>query len=255
MAAQQYRLMTYGQQMGIGVAGSLQVQLAAVAKTNGPNAPYCIANELICAELGRFLRLPIPPCGIVRTANALQPVWFASMDFNLTGNTLPPVDPARCYAALPRESAGLLLFDILTANCDRHRGNFAVDHSTSPPAMSVFDHSHALFGYVAGGGRGRLQDLRDRLGCSGGSRTGPNRHCMLDVVSADTEFGGWRERIAALPDFFIEGLCRDTAELGVTTEEVEEAIGFLKHRRDNLSVIIQNHRAEFRAIQQWSLFP
>lgn len=254
MAAQPYRLVTVGQQMGIGVAGSMQVQLGAVGKANGPAAPYCIPNEMICAELGRFLRLPIPPWGIVRTAPT-APVWFASMDFNLAGNSLPPVDPVQCHTALPRESVGLLLFDILVANCDRHRGNFAVDYLTTPPVMSVFDHSHALFGYVAGNGQGRLQELRDRLGCSGGSRTGPNRHCMLDVISGDNDFAGWVGRIRALPDFFIEEVCRDAGEFGLNPGEVNEASSFLKHRRDNLMAIVQSHKTEFTAIQQWSLFP
>jgi len=91
MAAQQYRLMTVGPQMGIGVAGSYQVTLNAVAKQNGPNAPYCIANELICAELGRLLRLPIPPCGIVRSSPTAPPA-FATMAFNLSGTSLPPIE-------------------------------------------------------------------------------------------------------------------------------------------------------------------
>lgn len=47
--------------------------------------------------------------------------WFASLDFNLTGITLLPVDVTQCVNLLPELSAGLLLFDILIANCDRHQ--------------------------------------------------------------------------------------------------------------------------------------
>jgi len=152
-------------------------------------------------------------------------------------------------------SAGLLLFDILIANCDRHRGNFAVDFFATPATMSVFDHSHALFGYTAGDGCGRLRELRDRLACSGGTLTAANRHCMLDVIACDNDFAEWVERIQAIPDFFIEELCRDAAEFGLTTEEVNEAIGFLKHRRNTLPAIVQTNRAEFTGIRIWSLHP
>ena len=32
-------------------------------------SPYCVANESICAELGRFIDLPIPPYAITRTVS------------------------------------------------------------------------------------------------------------------------------------------------------------------------------------------
>jgi hypothetical protein len=168
MPVHPYRLISLDRQMGMGVAGAMEITISAVAKSNGPNAPYCVPNELICAELGRFLRLPIPPCGIVSRRQAAHPPMFASMDFNLTGNSLPPIDTQKCLSELPKECAGLLLFDILVGNCDRHRGNLAVDFSTRPPRMSIFDHSHALFGYEGGEGENRLKVLRDRLAISGG---------------------------------------------------------------------------------------
>lgn len=255
MAIGQYRVVSFDKHMQVGVAGAMQVTVSAVAKTNGPSAPYAMPNELICAELARFIRLPVPPSGIVRPSQPGQPLWFASMDFNLTGNSLPPVDLTRCWADLPNLSTGLLLFDILVANCDRHRGNFAVDWGVSPPQMSVFDHSHALFGYQTGQGVTRLADLKTRLGASGGSRTGANRHCLLDVVSTDDYFGEWIERIKALPDFLIDGLCQDAIELGASNSEADAAADFLKYRRDSLSTIIRDHRAEFSSISQWRLLP
>ena len=192
MAQGRYRILSFDRQMGIGVAGSWQVRISAVAKCNGPSVPYCIPNELICAELGRVIGLPIPPAGVIHAPSAAVALWFASLDFNLTGNTLPPVDPVQCCARLPDLSTGLLLFDIWVANCDRHAGNFSVDSLAQPVQMSVFDHSHALFGYNAGQGEARLLDLRERLGVSGGSHTRGSRHCLLDVLPTDgTSGNGW----------------------------------------------------------------
>ncbi len=154
-------MLAFDRQLGIGVAGSSHVSTSAVAKCNGNNAPYCVPNELIASEIGRFLRLPLPPAGILDVpkppAAMPQRHWFASLDFNLVGNALPPVECARCVAELPDLSAGLLLFDILIGNCDRHPGNFSVDFlAVNGPQMNIFDHSHALFGYIAGQGAARV---------------------------------------------------------------------------------------------------
>ena len=86
MTTTNYRLLAYGRQVGIGVAGASYVTLSAVAKTNCSAAPYCVPNELICGELGRTLRLPVPPLGvIIRPGDS---PLIASLDFNLTGNSL-----------------------------------------------------------------------------------------------------------------------------------------------------------------------
>ena len=251
-----YRIEALGRQLGIGAAGARYVQLSAVAKDNS-QAPYCIPNELICGELGRFLRLPVPPVGIVSQASGAP--LFASLDFNLTGNSLPPVNVAQCVQQLPRLSAGLVLFDIWVANCDRHPENFSVDFLSNPPQMNVFDHSHAFFGYAVGGGEARLVALQDRLGISWTTNnavdSGQHRHCLLDVVNSDNEFAFWINRILAVPDFYIEEICRDAQPYGLTTQETNAAIHFLKTRRNNLETIIRDNRAEFTAIMNWSLLP
>jgi hypothetical protein len=257
MADRFYKIESLGRQLGIGVAGSRYVSLSAIAKENVPNAPYCVPNELICCELGRFIGLPVPPGAMVSQATGGS--LFASLDFNLTANTLPPVDVAGCVKGLPLLSAGLLLFDIWVANLDRHPGNFAVDFLATPPEMNVFDHSHALFGYSAGDGENRLKLLTDRLGVSWSTNapvdSGKHRHCLLDTVSSDGDFGFWIERISATPDFFIRDVCGRATSHGATADEIDAAIAFLIHRRNDMKTIVRLHQAEFTAIKTWSLFP
>lgn len=249
-----YRIIAFGRQLGIGVAGSQFASISAVAKCNSDAAPYCIPNELICSEIARFLCLPVPPAGIIHAPEASPTDWFASLDFNLTGDALPPIDPVRCAAELADLSTGLLLFDILVANCDRHRGNLSANFLVDPPEMNVFDHSHALFGFVESQGMQRLIGLRERLGVSGGSQTRGNRHCLLDALTADEHFGKWLERISLLPDFLIEDVCNQAVGFGIDANEAGAAMDFIRHRRDRLSRIVDDNRSEFRGIQQWSLF-
>ncbi len=254
MTLRRFDLVGFGPALGVGVTGARYVRLQAVAKTNGPDAPYCLPNEIVCAELGRFLRLPVPPCALVRPPGPGHPVWFASLDFNLTGESLPPVDPGQCYAALPRECAGVLLFDLLVANGDRHAENLAADYSAKPARLAVFDHSHALFGATAGGGVERLAGLRGRLGMSGGAFSRGDRHCLLDTLTDDKDFAGWLERIRCIPDFLIDELTEDVGGYGVAPGERQAVREFLRLRRESLPEILQNYRTEFTAIKQWSLF-
>lgn len=174
-----YRIVFLGPPLGSGVGEGRVVSVQAVAKTNTANVPYCVANEVVCGELGRFLGLDIPPGGVVYSPTGNPQLFYASLSFNLTGTSLPPVNTTKCVQLLPREPTGLLLFDILIANSDRHGRNFSVDFSQRPPTMNIFDHGHALLGKDAGQGIARFERLKDRLAISAGSRTQGNRHCIL----------------------------------------------------------------------------
>ena len=53
--------------------GGMAGNLPALHKWNNQNASaYCIPNELICGELGRFIGLPIPPFGITHVASCTR---------------------------------------------------------------------------------------------------------------------------------------------------------------------------------------
>jgi hypothetical protein len=251
MPAGAYRIAAVGAQLGMGAADSTHLTVHAIGKGNGPNAPYCIANELICAELGRFLRLPVPPGGIVTGASHLP--LYASLNFNLAGVDLPPVRPSGCVRLFPFLATGIVLFDILIANSDRHSANLSVDLSTKPAQMNVFDHSHALFGSTPGQAADRIAAFTGRLGITGGDYTGGNRHCLLDHLDSDKDFPAWIERIAAIPDFFFDEVCADALPFGVSKAEVAVAQDFLKERRATLPQLINDNRAEFRSITTWTL--
>jgi hypothetical protein len=97
-----YRIVQFDHPVGTGVSGSWCLWLSAIAKYNEPSTvPYCLPNELIGGEIGRFLGLPVPPGAIVHAPGTPRAEYcFASLDFNLTGNALPPVDVNDCVAQL-----------------------------------------------------------------------------------------------------------------------------------------------------------
>ncbi len=220
-------------------------------KTNREHNPYCVTNELISAEIGSFLRLPIPPFAITYGADGT--CFFSSLYFNFDREQLPPVDPEQAWAHLPELCAGVVVFDILIGNCDRHDENLVVDQVTGPRTMQVFDHDQALLG---GGdpalrGRDRLTALQNGMGISGGDLTKGNRHCLLDVIDSADHFDEWFRRIDALPDFLIEDSCRKARDYGLSAAEEKATREFLTWRRRQIRQIVSDHAAEFTGIKSW----
>lgn len=244
--ANQYSIATIGGSAAHTATAPMHGQLHAVLK-NSKSLKYCIPNEYICAELGRFLGLPIPPGGICVKKGHDPEVWYASLNFNLSATALPPVDPNICVTELPLESTGLILFDILIGNDDRHRNNLSLDLSNpSAKVLSVFDHSHAFFGPTNGKGIDRLARNKNLLSIGG--------HCLLKAIRKDDHFAEWIERIKALPNYLIDQVCNVTVPYGmITSAEAAAAKDFLKHRRTEIENIIKANKSEFAGISTWRL--
>ncbi|HUB65936.1 MAG TPA: hypothetical protein VL981_00460 [Candidatus Methylacidiphilales bacterium] len=236
--------------VGTGVTGARRVLLPAVLKTHNPTHCF-VANEYVANILGRFLGLPLPPGALTKSDDGLG---FASLDFDLTGESLPPLDPGDCYKKMPDQSTGLVMFDIFIANPDRHNQNVCATLRDKPYDMIAFDHGHALFGHDKTQGIKRLEDLRDRLGISGGSATKQNRHCLLDEILDSGFFEKWMIRIKTIPDHLIDASCEDVRDKGlIDFAEAAALKTFLKYRRDNFQTIVMNHKDEFKGIKQWGL--
>ena len=236
--------------VGTGVSNSYFLELFAIGK-NTDTCRFTVANEFICARLGSFLGLPIPPFALLQQKGRAD-VWFGSIDYNLTGQSLPPIDPADCVSEFPELSTGIILFDVWIANTDRHEGNLNMDKSTGKPTrLNVFDHSHALFRFD---GEIRTNNLINEFAITEKTETGANRHCLLDVLDTPDHFEKWHKKIDQLPDFLIEETCAATVESGIlSSAESATAMKFLKHRKSKLRDLIKQNHNEFPAIQTWPL--
>lgn len=231
--------------------GPREASIAAFAKKVTPAFPYVVANEFVCAGLAQVLGLPVPPACLLRHPDG---PWFASIDFEPPGGKLPPVDPAACFAELPDLSTGVLFFDILVANQDRHPKNLRLDMIAGVPRLNVFDHERCLLGFIPHPKHGvnRLRHLWNHLGITAEPQEQTNPHCLLPVVNTTAHFRKWAGRVRSIPDHRIEDLCQDAVGLGITPEEARVATEFLKHRRDSLTKIIDDDHAAFTAITNWS---
>ena len=226
-------------------------------KWNYAASPYCVANEFICGTIGQFLGLPIPPFAITRpkTSDAPNQI-FSSLHFNFEGRDLAPVSPPNCVASLPDICAGVIVFDVLIGNADRHNKNLAVDRLANPSEMQVFDHDGGLFGFNMGTsphGIERLKFLEGRFGISGSDMTGGSRHCLIDALLDSETLTCWTHRLWQIGYDFIKRTCDRAQQYGLTSEESAAACGFLHYRSRCVSGILNRHRSEFTSVNRWVL--
>jgi hypothetical protein len=203
------------------------VNVHGVAKPNTAKHPYVVANELVCSRLASILLLPIPPGFLVSLEGASH---FASLDFNLSGASLPPADPVVLAAAFPKLCWGILLFDMWVLNGDRHRKNLAFD--TTADKVQIFDHSHALLA------RGNLPPFVGQHALT------PNC-CLGPEVTTLDGLAEWHGHIMDIPDRFIRTVVSDVAgpEFNVTAAQASECADFLLARRPTLIDIAKAHAA------------
>lgn len=251
MARRWYTYDTRDSYLSEGVNNAWWVRHLAFGRESSDDSPYLIANEWICACIGAFLRLPIPPFALMKQGTTDG--MFVSFKYGSSGVTPDDVDPAACVKHLPFLSAGIVLFDILVANADRHTSNLKVDAPQEPKEIEVFDHDHALFGIVRGHAVQRFQRLTDRVATSGGSETGENTNCLLLEIDTATHLWGWVERISTIPNWFLKDICDEVVGVTVTREEADSAFDFLWYRRNTLDQLIKNNRAKFPRISDWGL--
>lgn len=246
-----YSLSKIVKPVGDGVSGAYYLEVSAIGKHSLMNR-WLVASEYICARLGGYIGLPIPPCAILETRGTAAHPWFGSLSFSLTGQTLPPVDPSECVSDFLDISTGTVLFDIWIANSDRHNGNLSIDKTKTKHRFNVFDHSHALFGSE---GTQRTSRLMNKFGIDELAETnGANRHCLLDVLPSDSYFESWIHRIERTPSWLIDRVCQDTVDVGLLASgDAKSARIFISHRANELRRMVEQNKHEFKSMT-WSWF-
>lgn len=214
-----------------------------VKKPNGHPPPYDVANEYVCGELARMIRLPVPPGFIGLLPDGSH--TYCSLGFNLKGEKAPPIIPGRAAVSEPDLCTGVIIFDIWIANTDRHHKNISYKAQRAPHRLQAIDHGHALFGFWKPG------ELVDDLAIVGGP--GRNRHCLLDWLPTADYVSKWVARIQALPAEIIREVVMDSVSLGVPRHLAEQGVQFLLGRRMKLPELIRSNKSEFTSVSDWGL--
>lgn len=236
-----YKVQSWGPAVGIGVTQSKHLHLAAIGKTNNPQSPYYVVNELVAAEIGRRLRLPVPPNCVVQNDEGIP--FFASLNFNLTGDSLPPIIPERFRDTFKECCADVIVFDAYICNGDRHTRNMSADYS-HPARYSLFDHSPALLG-SGNSVIARLDTVNKSLGIGG--------HCLTGMVTDDRHFDRILKRVEGLEEYFIRDVVEGSEEYGINPDEIKRFVEFLLERQPKVRKLLSEQKKIFTGVKQWSL--
>jgi len=113
------------------------------AKRFSSNYPYTLVSEWLCADIASLINLPIPSRQVI-VYNGQKWLGFEWRD---NGNSFEMGMESKLMN--PEVVAGMLAFDVLVCNRDRHRGNILLQHPSPDMGgytLHIIDHSHALIG-------------------------------------------------------------------------------------------------------------
>lgn len=234
-----------------GVCNVYRVRCEAIGKGNHSNHDYVISNEWIAGRIAQWLNLPIPPF-ILMGKKTGKTRMFGSYSFE---KKQMPCDiiAAVCVKKMPHLCTGILLFDILIANNDRHRGNIKVDSKLDPKAIHIFDHDRCLFGCTPGKGKQRLEEIAPHIGVGAGPASGGNKHVFLPFEHSVECLSDWCNRIRQIPDNYLRDVCDETASMGTKKSERKAVFEFLRDRSTNLGTLLVSHKSSFIGSEKWDV--
>lgn len=230
MPPSKYKVWQWIGAVGEGAMQSEYVGLSGVAKGNANGMRFTVANEYICGQLGRAACLPVPPAALVEKNG--EP-YHVSLDFNLSGQRLPPADCAALVQAHPDLACGVVLFDMWIVNPDRHNRNVAFDQTTNQ--VQLFDHSHAFLQLPDP--IQRLQAHQNALGIGG--------HCIANALTSLQGMQAWFSRLIAIPEYYIDHTLETATGVGLDAQLVPAVKAFLLERRAHLLDLVNANQASF----------
>ncbi len=230
MAGTDYKIYAWGPRLEAGATDKYYTCVQGISKRATERQPYVVFNDLVCSDLARTVRLPVPPSFTVTGQDGEK--YHVSLDFNLAGESLPPVDPEQVLQAQHSLACGVILFDIWVATKDRHKRNIAFFEEEYK--LQLFDFTHALVGPRGN----RIQNVGDKPGIDG-------NHCLANHVQSLAPVRDWYRRIKEVPEWMIREAVPDGRTLGVEAGKTHECIDFLLQRRERLLDLIQDHPGEF----------
>lgn len=239
MEAGFYGVKTLGGYIGDGVSQAHEADLRGVVKTD-EIVPYTVANEYVAASIAFAAGLPVPPSTIATLDDGRRA--FLMMRFGLKGEKPPPADLSALVNDRPETAAGIVVFDSLIMNQDRHKKNLAY---VPGGGVSMFDHGHALLGPIKDQGVHRLDSDRDNA-LWGGE--------LVPQIKDPNTLRGWAKRLAKVPPELIRDKCETVREQGAASpEEAAMLEEVLVHRQGLLLDFVEAHDGNFASVLDWSL--
>lgn len=231
-----------------GASGARLFQITAIGKGNSEDFPYNVVNEKIASELARLVGLPVPE--VVLMQHRDEWMFFSrAVSTVALGQSKPPGtarDVATAIANWPGITEQMVCLDLFVCNNDRNPGNFLCD---SQKQLWLIDYGNALFyrhrpqsNIVAG--IPRLEAVEKDL-----NALFDKPHDSLQYCKSWEAMQRGFERIAAIPDYFIEHTVSRLPRGLVSDEEAEFVTDFLCRRKTRMESIVLEYLQLFSGLK------
>ena len=227
-----------------GASGARLFQFLAYGKGNSEDYPYNVPNEKIASELARLIGLPVPEILLMDHQN--QWMFFSrSVATTESGEAKPPgtsQNVADAIANSPGIIEEMVCLDLFVCNNDRNPGNFLCD---SGGQLWLIDYGNSLFYRPSGGGKiqpgiPRLQAVEADL-----NALFDKPHDALKLCKTWDAMERGFERIAGIPDYFIENTINRLPRALLTDQERDFATEFLCRRKTRMERIVLDNKERF----------
>lgn len=231
-----------------GASGAQRFLLQAYGKKNSDEFPYNVPNEKIASELARIVGLPVPE--VLLYQHRGEWMFFSrSVGTVDSGESRPPgtsSDVAKAIANWPGIIEETVCFDLFVCNNDRDPqrsgGNFLCDEQGQ---LWLIDYGNALF--YRPSDRGRIQPGISRLQSieADFSALFDKPYGFLESCRTWEAMQRAFERIAAIPDYFVENTISRLPNGLLTGAEQDFAVAFLNRRKGQMETIIRTNAEHF----------
>ncbi len=227
-----------------GASGVRRLYVLTYGKENSEQFPYNIPNEKISSELARVAGLPVPE--VVLHQHRGQWLFLSrAVETVESGESRPPgtsSDVAKAIANSPGLIEEMVCFDLFVCNNDRNPGNFLCDAEKN---VWLIDFGNSLFYRPSGRGQiqagvSRLKSVEEQLDALFDKPYSFLRECHTwDAMQRSFQ------RIAAIPEYFIENTINRLPRDLLTESEREFSIDFLNRRKTSMEQIVRDNSRLF----------
>lgn len=202
--------------------------------------PYTLVSEYISADIASLLGLPIPARQII-TFKGKRMLGFEWRD---DAKSFEPGIEAKLTNA--NAVPGMLAFDVLLCNRDRHRGNVLLQRpspSLDRYTFSLIDHSHALIGDMPNM-EALIQFLRRHYDPAPFLQVAPLE--LRQLVTGWADFDPWLSRIESLTETNLENILSGIPdEWRPRDDDCSLIMDFLFARKNRVRQLLFDGRAYF----------
>lgn len=212
-----------------------------------PEGKKVLINEFVCANLAKYLGLPIPNYELATYNNVMISERFKEDQFKETGTVfcsefLEKVATVPDYYLLTKvknssDVVKTLIFDLLIGNNDRNSGNFLVNFKNN--SFVIIDHSHVFINGAIWDSNSLKRSIQEKIVTTNMVEATLDMFIQCLNIKNDESIKEFIRKVKSINDDLISGIINDIPnDWEIKNDEVEALKLFLFDRVKRINEIL-----------------